>query len=250
MPDVPIVVLGAGAVGKSALTIQFIQGHFVERYDATIEDIYRKPFEIDGSTSVLTIIDTAGQDNFTSMREQYMKKGHGFVLVFSITDSESFQALKKIYAQLRRAKGEGVWIPCVVVGNKSDLSAQRAVSSEEGRMFAAQAKADYLEVSAKDRRQVETVFETLVRNIRSEQRSSAPPPNPFGGPDGKLPAQSSSGNGTRGQSSAGSNNSGSDPSLGSSAGASNPRDSRPQAAPTPAQPAAAPPKKKWKCTML
>jgi small GTP-binding protein len=96
MPDVPIVVLGAGAVGKSALTIQFIQGHFVERYDATIEDIYRKPFEIDGSASVLTIIDTAGQDNFTSMREQYMKKGQGFVLVFSITDSESFQALKKI----------------------------------------------------------------------------------------------------------------------------------------------------------
>ena len=173
MPDIPIVVLGGGAVGKSCLTIQYIQGHFVEKYDATIEDVYRKPVDIDGVSSVLTIVDTAGQEAFSTMREQYMKTGQGFVLVYSITDVESFQQLKKIYAQLRRTKGEGAPISCIVVGNKLDLSAQRGVSTDEGQVFARQTGCQFMEVSAKDRLHVEEVFTTLVRTIRSDKAGQA-----------------------------------------------------------------------------
>jgi len=70
-----ITVIGAGAVGKSALTVRFIQGNFVERYDPTIEDSYRKLIEIDSVACVLDIMDTAGQEEYSALRDQYMKTG-------------------------------------------------------------------------------------------------------------------------------------------------------------------------------
>jgi Ras-related protein Rap-1B len=70
-----IVVLGSGGVGKSALTVQFVQGIFVEKYDPTIEDSYRKQVEVDGQQCMLEILDTAGTEQFTAMRDLYMKNG-------------------------------------------------------------------------------------------------------------------------------------------------------------------------------
>ncbi|KAH3760661.1 Ras family protein [Pelomyxa schiedti] len=75
-----LVVLGSGGVGKSAITVQFVQGIFVEKYDPTIEDSYRKQIEVDGQACMLEILDTAGTEQFTAMRDLYMKNGHGFVL--------------------------------------------------------------------------------------------------------------------------------------------------------------------------
>ena len=60
--DIEMAVFGAGAVGKSCICVQYIQGHFVNIYDPTVEDVYRKPTEVDGTIYVLTIVDTAGQD--------------------------------------------------------------------------------------------------------------------------------------------------------------------------------------------
>lgn len=70
-----IVVVGGGGVGKSALTIQFIQSQFVDEYDPTIEDSYRKQCVIDGETALLDVLDTAGQEEYSAMREQYMRTG-------------------------------------------------------------------------------------------------------------------------------------------------------------------------------
>lgn len=173
MPDIPVVVLGHGAVGKSCIAIQYVQGHFVDKYDATIEDIFRKPAEIDGQPVVLSIVDTAGQDAFGEMRDRYMKRGQGFLLVYSISDQESFQQLKRIYARLQRAKDHNASIPCVVVGNKVDLAAQRAVSQDEGRLLAAHAKCPFVEISAKNREQVDELFKMLVRNIWEKQGGAA-----------------------------------------------------------------------------
>jgi small GTP-binding protein len=173
MPDIPVVLLGSGAVGKSCIAIQYIQGHFVDRYDATIEDVYRKPVEVDNVPAVLTIVDTAGQDAFGVVRDQYLKRGQGFLLIYSIADSESFQQLKRIYAQLLRTKGDHTQMSCIVVGNKLDLAAQRAVSYDEGKLFASHAKSPFMEISAKNRGQVEEAFAMLVRNIRDKQSSSS-----------------------------------------------------------------------------
>lgn len=165
MPDIPIVVLGGGGVGKSCLTIQYIQGHFVDQYDATIEDVYRKTINLDNTPAVLTVVDTAGQDAFGAMRDQYLKKGQGFVLVYSITDAESYHHIRRIYASLQRVR-MGRPTPCVLVGNKTDQEAYRAVSHSKGAQLAAEIAAPFLEITAKDHQMCEDVFERLVRTIR------------------------------------------------------------------------------------
>lgn len=253
--DLPIVVLGGGAVGKSCITIQYIQGHFVKSYDATIEDIYRKRVNIDGRQEVLMIVDTAGQEAFGTMREQYMKSGLGFVLVYSITDSESFLQLKTIYAHLRRTKGEGAVLPCIVVGNKTDLANQRAVSLEEGQMFANQVKCPFVEVSAINRGQVEDLFATLVRSIHNLQEggngaAAASTSNTSGNnntTNGEMNSSSMQGSPQRDNASGGANAS---PTSTNNNNASSPTTATPAPGPTPAARPTAPPKKKWPCTIL
>lgn len=91
MREYKVVVLGSGGVGKSALTVQFVTGSFIEKYDPTIEDFYRKEIEVDSSPSVLEILDTAGTEQFASMRDLYIKNGQGFILVYSLVNQQSFQ---------------------------------------------------------------------------------------------------------------------------------------------------------------
>jgi Ras-related protein M-Ras len=85
-----LVVVGEGGVGKSALTIQFFQKMFVEDYDPTIEDSYIQHVEVDRQVCVLDVLDTAGQEEFSALREQYMRKGDGFLIVYSVIDPNSF----------------------------------------------------------------------------------------------------------------------------------------------------------------
>ncbi|XP_022699728.1 ras-related protein Rap-2a-like isoform X3 [Varroa jacobsoni] len=92
MREFKVVVLGSGGVGKSALTVQFVSGNFMEKYDPTIEDFYRKEIEVDQAPCVLEILDTAGTEQFASMRDLYIKNGQGFVVVYSITSHQTFQA--------------------------------------------------------------------------------------------------------------------------------------------------------------
>jgi hypothetical protein len=86
MTEYKLVVVGDGGVGKSALTIQLIQGQFIEEYDPTIEDSYRKQVLIDGETCLLDILDTAGQEEYSAMRDQYMRTGEGFLFVFALNE--------------------------------------------------------------------------------------------------------------------------------------------------------------------
>merc|ERR1712023_435963 len=135
MPDYKIVVLGSGGVGKSALTVQFVQGIFVERYDPTIEDSYRKQVEINSQHCMLEILDTAGTEQFTAMRDLYMKNGQGFVLVYSITAQSTFGDLQDLREQILRVK-DTEDVPLVLVGNKCDLEDERVVAREQGQKLA------------------------------------------------------------------------------------------------------------------
>jgi Ras-related protein Rap-2C len=112
-----VVVLGSGGVGKSALTVQFVSGCFMEKYDPTIEDFYRKEIEVDGSPCVLEILDTAGTEQFASMRDLYIKNGQGFLVVYSITNHQTFQDIKTMKEQISRVKGADK-VPLLLVGNK------------------------------------------------------------------------------------------------------------------------------------
>merc|ERR1711997_254883 len=168
-----IVVVGGGGVGKSAITIQFIQSYFVTDYDPTIEDSYTKQCVIDDNVAKLDILDTAGQEEFSAMREQYMRSGEGFLLVFSLADRASFEEIYKFHKQVLRVKDRDEF-PMLIVGNKADLSAHRAVSSEECQNMAKQLKTPYIESSAKNRMNVDQAFYELVRLIRKFQALERP----------------------------------------------------------------------------
>ncbi|KAF6018964.1 rap-1 [Bugula neritina] len=164
MREYKLVVLGSGGVGKSALTVQFVQGIFVEKYDPTIEDSYRKQVEIDGQNCMLEILDTAGTEQFTAMRDLYMKNGQGFILVYSITAQSTFNDLQDLKDQILRVKDQAD-VPMVLAGNKCDLEDERVVGKDQGQGLANEWKVKFLETSAKNKVGVSEVFIELVRLI-------------------------------------------------------------------------------------
>eukprot|EP01100_Stratorugosa_tubuloviscum_P002490 TRINITY_DN157_c2_g4_i1.p1 TRINITY_DN157_c2_g4~~TRINITY_DN157_c2_g4_i1.p1 ORF type:complete len:206 (-),score=92.29 TRINITY_DN157_c2_g4_i1:105-677(-) len=173
MAEYKIVVVGAGGVGKSALTVRFIQGNFVERYDPTIEDSYRKLIEVDGAACMIDIMDTAGQEEYSALRDQYMKSGEGFVLVYSITSTTSFEQATKLRQQILRMKEPYDDVPIHLVGNKMDLDDERVVSGDMGKGLAQRFGLGFNEASAKTNQNVTDIFYSLVRNI-NEWREKHP----------------------------------------------------------------------------
>ena len=126
MAEYKVVVVGGGGVGKSCLTIQLVNNHFINVYDPTIEDSYRKQVSIDDETCLLDILDTAGQEEYSAMRDQYMRNGQGFLCVYSITSRGSFKEVAAFREQIRRVKDSDQG-PILIVGNKSDLESERQV---------------------------------------------------------------------------------------------------------------------------
>lgn len=167
MTEYKLVVVGAGGVGKSALTIQLIQNHFVDEYDPTIEDSYRKQVVIDGETCLLDILDTAGQEEYSAMRDQYMRTGEGFLCVFAVNNDKSFEDVNSYREQIKRVK-DADEVPMVLVGNKIDLPSW-TVDSKQAANLAKSYNTPYIETSAKTRQGVDDAFYTLVREIRKDK---------------------------------------------------------------------------------
>eukprot|EP01127_Copromyxa_protea_P009459 TRINITY_DN223_c0_g2_i1.p1 TRINITY_DN223_c0_g2~~TRINITY_DN223_c0_g2_i1.p1 ORF type:complete len:198 (+),score=51.52 TRINITY_DN223_c0_g2_i1:25-618(+) len=188
---VKVVVLGSGGVGKSALTVQFVQGIFVEKYDPTIEDSYRKLVEVDGAQYMLEILDTAGTEQFTAMRDLYMKNGQGFVLAYSIIAQSTFNDIPDLREQILRVKDVD-HVPTVLVGNKCDLSDQRVITTEQGEALAGKFSCKFLEASAKTKVNVDQIFLDLVRQITPTLKG------PAGGKAGAGAARSGGSAGRRG----------------------------------------------------
>ncbi|EPQ52697.1 hypothetical protein GLOTRDRAFT_46657 [Gloeophyllum trabeum ATCC 11539] len=160
-----LCLLGDGGVGKSALTVRYIQSHFVEEYDPTIEDWYRKQTVIDDEIALLDILDTAGQEEYKAMRDQYMRTSEGFLLVYSITSRQSFEEIPRLYEELLRVKGV-ISCPAIMVANKCDLDRARQVSMREGGARAKELGCLFVETSAKNNMRVDDAFHDLVREIR------------------------------------------------------------------------------------
>lgn len=172
--DYKIVVLGAGGVGKSSVTVQFVQGVYVESYDPTIEDSYRKQIEVDGRACDLEILDTAGVAQFTAMRELYIKSGKGFLLVYSVTDENSLKELMALREQVARIKDSDN-VPMALIGNKCDLEEDRVISIEEGIKVSQEwGLVPFYETSAMYKTNVDEAFVDVVRQImRKEAQVSA-----------------------------------------------------------------------------
>ncbi|KAJ7721508.1 ras family-domain-containing protein [Mycena metata] len=191
-----LVVVGGGGVGKSALTIQFMQDHFVTDYDPTIEDSYQRQCVIDDEVALLNVLDTAGQEEYEAMREQYMRTGEGFLLVYSVTSRDSFKEISTYHQQILRVKDQDAF-PVIVVANKCDLEYERQVSMNEGRDLAKHFGCKHIETSAKLRINVDEAFNNLVREIRrfNKEQASGRGGGAVGGGGGPYGSQNLQGEG-------------------------------------------------------
>ncbi|EDV26678.1 Ras-related protein Ral-a [Trichoplax sp. H2] len=167
LPLHKIIMVGTGGVGKSALTLQFMYDEFVEDYEPTKADSYRKKVVLDGVECQIDILDTAGQEDYAAIRDNYFRSGEGFLCVFSVAERESFQATAELREQILRVKADER-IPILLVGNKCDLE-DRQVTAEECQSKANEWRISYVETSAKTKLNVDKVFYDLLREIKNRK---------------------------------------------------------------------------------
>jgi len=159
-----VALLGDGGVGKTALAVQFTLNCFIETYDPTIEDAYRKQLLVDDRMCLVEVIDTAGQEEYATLRDQWIREGQGFLLVYSIASRVSFERIEIFRQSIHRIKrGKPVFL---LVGNKVDKATEREVSYDEGCKLAERFGCEFMETSAKTSQNVENLFSQIVRTLR------------------------------------------------------------------------------------
>ena len=162
-----ITVLGGGAVGKSAITVQLVSNHFINIYDPTIEDSYRTTIFVNGCLVSLNILDTAGQEEYAALRDQYMRNGQGYVIVYSITSTVTFLEANAFREHLYRVldKEYTEHISIVLLGNKCDSDSEREVQKNEAETLAKDWGVIFFETSAKNRINIVESFTALAEDI-------------------------------------------------------------------------------------
>ena len=167
-----VVLLGSGSVGKSALTIQFTSRIFQTNYEPTIEDYFVQNTIIDGKQYRLNILDTAGEDDSSLMREKYFIAGDVFILVYNITDRTSFSIIEDLVKNILRIKDKTSF-PIVIVGNKCDLADQRAVTEAEGKKLATDLGCGFIESTAKSYDSAFSVFEAACKKVEEFEEADS-----------------------------------------------------------------------------
>lgn len=176
---VQLVVMGPGGVGKSCLVLRIIMNDFVEDYDPTIEDSYRKQIAVDHQPLVLDIMDTAGQEEFNMLEDQWIQIGEGFLLIFDVMDPSSVDEVVMKYKKIIRQK-EMNNVPVVLVGNKMDMLIEQNLKTspaiKQAKACAKKWGCHYMEASAKTNMNVTQCFEEGVRSVRKWRIGNEPAP--------------------------------------------------------------------------
>jgi len=169
-----LLLIGDSGVGKSCLLLRFADDTYTESYISTIGvDFKIRTIEQDGKTIKLQIWDTAGQERFRTITSSYYRGAHGIIVVYDVTDIESFNNVKQWLHEIDRYACENV--NKLLVGNKSDLTTKRAVTTEQAKEFADSLGIEFLETSAKTATNVEQAFTTMAHQIKERMQSQPTP---------------------------------------------------------------------------
>lgn len=164
-----IIMLGDTGVGKSCIVNRYIKNTFHEEVIPTmLVDMERASVRLDdGSTTDVSIWDTAGQEAFRSMLTNYYRACKGIVLVYSVASANSFIGLLYWYEEIMKHKDDSCSV--ILVGNKSDCPAeQREVSTAMGRSYANKYELDFIETSAKTGYKIAEMFEKLTHSFTTK----------------------------------------------------------------------------------
>ncbi len=170
-----IVMLGDGAVGKTALTLRFTQNHFDSDYKRTIgSDFAVKRMHVPqrDANCTIQVWDLAGQPRFEIVRQSFYRGSRGGLLVFDVTRRRTFLNLEQWKEEA--FKNTGRPIPLVVVANKVDLAESRVVTTEEGKEYADKNKFLYVESSALSGENVECAYVSLCTMMIDAPKISSP----------------------------------------------------------------------------
>ncbi|WRX11075.1 Small GTPase - like 10 [Theobroma cacao] len=165
-----LLLIGDSGVGKSCLLLRFADDSYIESYISTIGvDFKIRTVEQDGKTIKLQIWDTAGQERFRTITSSYYRGAHGIIIVYDVTDQESFNNVKQWLNEIDRYASDNV--NKLLVGNKCDLTANKVVSSETAKAFADEVGIPFMETSAKDATNVEQAFMAMAASIKDRMAS-------------------------------------------------------------------------------
>ena len=161
---IKLMVIGETRVGKTALINKYTKNTFGGTYLTTVGiDFQEKIINIEEKTVKLQIWDTAGQERFRNIAKSYFHTSDGFLLVYDISNKETFEKLNFWYEQITLNGPANT--KCVVAGNKCDLDDSREVNREEGEKFAKTYNINFFETSAKEGTNVNKLFQTLSSEI-------------------------------------------------------------------------------------
>ncbi|KAK3598665.1 hypothetical protein CHS0354_020426 [Potamilus streckersoni] len=163
-----LLLIGDAGVGKSCLLLRFADDTFSDSYISTIGvDFKIRTIDKDGKTIKLQIWDTAGQERFRTIASSYYKGADGIIVVYDVTNQESFNNVKQWLQQIDRFASENV--NKLLVGNKCDLTTKKVVDYTTAKEFADQLGIPFLETSSKDTTNVEQAFMAMVMEIKNRK---------------------------------------------------------------------------------
>jgi len=182
-----VVLLGEGCVGKTSVVVRYVQNSFNDKHLTTLQASFlTKKLNIAGKRVELAIWDTAGQERFHALGPIYYRDSNGAVLVYDITDEDSFQKVKNWVKELRKMLGQEITL--CIVGNKIDREKDRNVSQAEADEYAKSVGAVHYQTSAKVNKGIEELFLDLSkRMLAHSQKSSAGATT--GGPSSPRPSR-------------------------------------------------------------
>ncbi|XP_068877540.1 ras-related protein Rab-17 [Aphelocoma coerulescens] len=174
-----VVLLGSMSVGKSSLAYRYVKNDFRELLPTVGCSFFTQTLNLDEATVKFEIWDTAGQEKYQSVCHLYYRDAHAALLVYDIAKKQTFSRAKVWLEELEK-KFLPDEIVIALVGNKTDLAAEREVTTEEGEEFAQTKGLLFMETSAKSNHQVNDIFMCIVQELLRREKEKASKPSPYG----------------------------------------------------------------------